>query len=226
MSYDPVKAHEYYEQYRKKGLKKGRKKGKKKTSQKRTSVKKVSLIGLSSAGLNEAGIMEAAFIKERITNEMNVALAKTVDPIQKEQIRRIYQNQALTELTQLKSDAKYAKATKSSSSKSSSSKSSSSKSSSADKAKTREAEAKAREAEARAAEAETRAKNAEQKAKMIKQATDQADSLVKLISAKIGSMTPEQLAETKYSVQNVLTEIQAIYDNLATTRKRIEETFA
>ena len=52
MAYDPVKAHEYYMKYRKKGLKKGRKKGKK--------AAQTSLLGVSVSGLNSDGAIEAA----------------------------------------------------------------------------------------------------------------------------------------------------------------------
>lgn len=51
--YDPVKAHEYYEKYRKKGL-----------SKKRTS----------TAGLSEEGKAAAAEVKDRLTEELNAAL--------------------------------------------------------------------------------------------------------------------------------------------------------
>lgn len=127
MAYDKQKAHEYYENYTKKGKKKGRKKGKsKKTTQKTTK-----LVGLSLSGLNDSGKMEAAMIKERLTSEMNAALKGASTPEEKERIRKEYQNKALHEVSNLKSNSQYAKqksSAKTGSSKSSSKSSSGSKS--------------------------------------------------------------------------------------------------
>ena len=122
MAYDAAKAHEYYENYVKKGKKKGRKKGK---SKKKSSTRSraTSLVGLSTAGLNDAGKMEAALVKEKIQNEMNEALKKAATPAEKEKVRKEYQNKALKEITALKNNADFAKA-KAASKKSTSSKSS------------------------------------------------------------------------------------------------------
>lgn len=111
MAYDPVKAHEYYEKYRKKGLKKGRKKGtaKKKGSSKKKA-KQTNLVGLSTAGLNDNGRMQAAMVKENIKKEMNEALSKETDPAKRESIRQEYQNKALSEISNLKNNPQYAKA--------------------------------------------------------------------------------------------------------------------
>lgn len=139
MAYDPVKAHEYYIKYRKKGLKKGRKKG----SKKKGSTK--SLVGVSTSGLNADGKIEASLIKEKLKAEMNEKLKSAKTDAEKDEIRREYSKKANEEIQKLKSDAKYAKpkaqkATKQkaskSSSKSKSKSSGKSKSSSAPAAKT------------------------------------------------------------------------------------------
>lgn len=124
MAYNKQKAHEYYENYTKKGKLKGRKKGTKKKSKKNTN-----LIGLSTAGLNEEGKMEFALMKEKLTNEMNTALKGAKSDSEKESIRREYQKKALSEVQRLKSSPQYQTAKKSSGSKSGGSKSSGSKSS-------------------------------------------------------------------------------------------------
>lgn len=127
MAYDKVKAHEYYEKYRKKDLKKGRKKGKKKTvaAKKRKSTE--SLVGLSSAGLNDAGKMQAALVKQDLKKKMNEALEKAGSEEEKAKVRQSYHALALQEFQKLKADAKYAqpkktKATKAKTTKASSSK--------------------------------------------------------------------------------------------------------
>lgn len=133
MAYDPVKAHEYYEKYVKKGLKKGRNKKstedtKKKSTKKKGSTKKAaksSLIGFSTSGLNDQGKIEATLLKEKITNEMNAALAKETTAEGKEKIRREYSQKGIEAVNKLKSDSKYAAATKTSTKSSGSTKSSS-----------------------------------------------------------------------------------------------------
>lgn len=116
MAYDPVKAHEYYEKYRKKGLKKGRKRGKgrKKTTGGRRKkaaaqkkIKKESLIGLSNSGLNEAGKMQWAMQKKELQEKMNAELQAASSDEQKAEIRERYQNQALESLMKIKTDNKY-----------------------------------------------------------------------------------------------------------------------
>ena len=106
MAYDPVKAHEYYMQYRKQGKKKGRKKGKGKT----TSAKKTSLIGLSTAGLNDNGKMQWALKKKTLQDELNEKLAKTTDPNERKELVEDYQSKALNELRKIKSDPNMATA--------------------------------------------------------------------------------------------------------------------
>ena len=113
MAYDPIKAHEYYMKYRKKGLLKGRKKGKAKTS-KKTSTKKQSLLGLSTAGLNDTGKMQWAMAKDNLTKQMNTALAKATTDEEKQKIRSDYQNKALAELQKIKADPSMAQAKKAS----------------------------------------------------------------------------------------------------------------
>lgn len=125
MAYDPVKAHEYYINYRKKGLKKGRKKGKGKAAK----TPKSSLVGLGTAGLNDAGKMQWAMLKKELNEQMNAELDGVTDIQQRKDIISRYQNQALAALQKIKADPGYAtpkKAKASGSSKSSSHKSSSS----------------------------------------------------------------------------------------------------
>ena len=124
MAYDAAKAHEYYENYTKKGKKKGRKKGKKKTSAKVTRI-----IGLTTAGLNDAGKMEVALVKEKLQSEMNEALKGAKTQAEKDAIRKDYQNKALQEIRNIRSKSEFAKEkTSSAKSSSGSSKGSSSKS--------------------------------------------------------------------------------------------------
>lgn len=115
MAYDPVKAHEYYVNYRKKGLKKGRKKG---TGKGRTT----GLLGVSAAGLNSDGAVEAAVIKDKLKKEMNEKLKGAKTEEEKIAIRKEYAKKANEEIAKLRSDPKFAraKATKASSSKGSS----------------------------------------------------------------------------------------------------------
>lgn len=111
MAYDKQKAHEYYKQYRKKGLKKGRTKGtgKKKTGAK---VKKTNLLGQTTSGLNDSGRIQAALVKEKMTAEMNAALAKATTQEEKDAIRVEYSQKAQEQIASLKNDPKYAQAKK------------------------------------------------------------------------------------------------------------------
>lgn len=116
MAYDKQAAHEYYENYTKKGKKKGRAKGK---GKKKSSTTRI--VGLTQAGLNDAGKMEFALMKEKLQSEMNSALKSAKTEAEENAIRMEYQNRALQEISKIKSNPNYAKP---SSSKSSSSKSS------------------------------------------------------------------------------------------------------
>lgn len=111
MAYDKQKAHGYYMQYRKKGLKKGRTKGtgKKKTGAK---VKKTNLLGQTTSGLNDSGRIQAALVKEKMTAEMNAALAKATTQEEKDAIRVEYSQKAQEQIASLKNDPKYAQAKK------------------------------------------------------------------------------------------------------------------
>lgn len=111
MAYDKQKAHEYYMQYRKKGLKKGRTKGtgKKKTGAK---VKKTNLLGQTTSRLNDSGRIQAALVKEKMTAEMNAALAKATTQEEKDAIRVEYSQKAQEQIASLKNDPKYAQAKK------------------------------------------------------------------------------------------------------------------
>ena len=127
MAYDKQKAHEYYENYTKKGKLKGRKKGKGKSKSEKTT----KLVGLSTAGLNDEGKMEFALMKDKLQTEMNAAMKKASTQSEKDAIRLQYQQRALQEISKLKSDPKLQKqkAAKSSTAKSSDKSSGSSKSS-------------------------------------------------------------------------------------------------
>lgn len=116
MAYDKQAAHEYYENYTKKGKKKGRAKGK---GKKKSSTTRI--VGLTQAGLNDAGKMEFALMKEKLQSEMNSALKNAKTEAEKNAIRMEYQNRALQEISKIKSNPNYAKP---SSSKTSGSKSS------------------------------------------------------------------------------------------------------
>lgn len=133
MAYDPVKAHEYYINYRKKGLKKGRKKGKGKAAK----TPKSSLVGLGTAGLNDAGKMQWAMLKKELNEQMNAELDGVTDIQQRKDIISKYQNQALAALQKIKADPSYAtpKKTRASSGGSSSKKSSGGSSSSSSSSK-------------------------------------------------------------------------------------------
>ena len=103
MAYDPVKAHEYYVNYRKKGLKKGRKKAAAKPTYKKT------FLGVSISGLNDEGRIKAALIKENIQNAMKEALEKAKDDDERQEIRLEYSRKAQQAISALKADSKYAK---------------------------------------------------------------------------------------------------------------------
>lgn len=120
MAYDKQAAHEYYENYTKKGKKKGRKTG----SSKKSSSKTTKLIGLSTAGLNDQGKMEFALMKEKLQTEMNTALKGAKTEAEKQAVRLEYQNRALQEITNIKNNPQYAKPKSTKSSKTSGSKSS------------------------------------------------------------------------------------------------------
>lgn len=111
MAYDAQKAHEYYINYRKKGLKKGRKKG--------TGASKATatLLGTSISGLNDEGRIQASLIKEKLKKVMNEALKKAKTDEEREKIRLEYSRKAVQQIAALKADSRYArpKATKSSS---------------------------------------------------------------------------------------------------------------
>ena len=115
MGYTKEQAHEYYMEYVKKGKKKGREKGK---SKKKSGSKKkgttTKLLALSSSGLNENGKIEFAFMKEKLTSEMNSALSKAKTAEEKENIRREYQKKALKAVDELKANKEYASEKKSS----------------------------------------------------------------------------------------------------------------
>lgn len=121
MAYDKAKAHQYYMEYRKKGLLKGRKKGKAKTSKKGSSKKaKTESIVKASSGLTVEGTIEANNIKASMKKEMNEALKGAKTDEEKKAIIADYSKKQASALDALKKDPKYAsaKAQKASASKS------------------------------------------------------------------------------------------------------------
>ena len=108
MAYDKQKAHEYYMEYRKKGLLKGRKKGNgDKKKGKGSKGKKTALTGVSMSGLTDAGKIEAEIIKNNVGKEMQAALAKAKTDEEKIRIKGEYQAKAKQQIEALKSDPKY-----------------------------------------------------------------------------------------------------------------------
>ena len=213
MAYDPVKAHEYYEKYKKKGLKKGRKKGKKKAAK----GKQTNLVGLSNSGLNDTGKMQWAMAKEKLKTEMNAALAKAKTPEEKDKIRAEYQNKALEQLKQMKSNssltqAKKQKAAKSSSkgssSKGSSSKgnSSGSRASGSGSAKTSSSSAVKTTTQTAQTATPTAATNA-----TVTQTLQKIQDTISQIQEKLENLPEEKKAEIKQTIQ---VQIDAIKERL------------
>lgn len=230
MAYDPVKAHEYYMKYKKKGLKKGRKKGKGKTA----STRQTSLVGLSTGGLNDAGKMNWAMTKKDLQAEMNAELAKATTDEQKAEIRADYQGRALQELQKMKKDPAFAQAKKAKAGKAGSSKAGSSKSgskSSGSNGKTKK-EKKAKTIKPKTsskkivlssvpktstggskASSTSKAKTEEQKAQ--RQALfDQANSLIQEVSAKFKDMTPQEKTKAKKTLKDAVSKLRAIANKI------------
>lgn len=184
MAYNKQKAHEYYENYTKKGKLKGRKKGTKKKSKKNTN-----LIGLSTAGLNEEGKMEFALMKEKLTNEMNTALRGAKSDSEKESIRREYQKKALSEVQRLKSSPQYQTAKKSSGSKSGGSKSSGSKSSGSSGSKSSSSKS-----------------SSSSSTKKLNEISKQLDTIAKSLS----TMTNEQKAAARTVLTDVINQLSKV----------------
>ena len=202
MAYDKQKAHEYYEKYRKKGLTKGRKKGKGKA--KSTKTQKKSLVGLTTGGLNEQGKMQWALAKEKLTGEMNAALAKAKTPEEKDKIRAEYQNKAMEELKKMKSDASLAQAKKA---KTSSAKSTSAKSSGSAKTGGSSGGSSKTSSSKNTAAADTTA--AVQTLKKIQDTIDQ-------IQAKLQNLPEEKKAEVKQTIQVQIDSIRERLKNKVT----------
>lgn len=200
MAYDPVKAHEYYINYRKKGLKKGRKKGKGK-------VKTVSLLGTSTANLNDEGRIQAALIKEKLKKEMNEALKKATTDEEKEKIRVEYSRKAAKQLAALRSDPKYAKPktakkttgnSKSSSSKSSSGSSGAKSSASGQKTEATTSTKKAPEVITPAALNE-----------VTPETVNKIGEFAERLKSMAKNLTPEQKASVQKTVQLLIDKLKA-----------------
>ena len=204
MAYDPVKAHEYYINYRKKGLKKGRKKGKGK-------VKTVSLLGTSTANLNDEGKIQAALIKEKLKKEMNEALKKATTDEEKEKIRVEYSRKAAKQLAALRSDPKYAKP-KAAKKTTGNSKSSSSKSS-------KKSSSGSSEAKSSASEQKTEAITSTKKAPEVitpaalNEVTPETVTKIGEFAEKLKSMakhlTPEQKASVQKTIESLIDKLKA-----------------
>lgn len=191
MAYDPVKAHEYYEKYKKKGLKKGRKKGSGKKSTGKKKAKSVSLLGVSAAGLNDEGRMQAALVREQYKSQMNAALAGAKTEEERQQVRLEYSRKAQQAINDLKGSAEYAKpkASKSGSS-----------------GKSEEQKAAETEEKARAKEEKAKAKAAEAaKKKQIKTLNSQVTELKKILKMK--DLTPESRAEFTQTLDKILKKL-------------------
>lgn len=180
MAYDPVKAHEYYEKYKKKGLKKGRKKGTKKAKK----GKQTNLVGLSTGGLNDEGKMQWAMAKEKLKSEMNAALAKAKTPEEKDKIRAEYQNKAMAQLKSMKGNASYAQAKKASAKASTSKGSAKSSSGSSGSSKSSGSSSKSSESSSSTTQMINRIK----------------DSISQLQN-RLNSLSPEQKEQVKETIQ-------------------------
>lgn len=223
MAYDPVKAHEYYEKYRKKGLKKGRRKGRKRTTS--SKIKKQSLLGLSTFGLNDAGKMNWAMAKKDLQDQMNAEIAKATTDEQKAEIRADYQGKALKALQDMKKDPSFAQAKSSKSgsksggkssnknsgkSKSKNSGSAANKSSKSKKTKTATAKKAASTKAISYGSASTAARTVsnEEFAK-IKEMAEQIEQQ----KAQIAAMSAEQKARLKTSIQTMIVKLKKVKKN-------------
>lgn len=197
MAYDPVKAHEYYIKYRKKGLKKGRKKGSSKTKTGSTT-----FLGVSSQGFNDEGRIQAALIKEKLKKEMIEALKKATTDEEKEKIRVEYSRKAAQQLAALRSDPKYAKpkAAKKTTGNSRSSSGSSRAKSSASGQKTKEITSTKK-----APEVITPAALNEVTPETVTKIGEFADRLKSMAK----NLTPEQKASVQKTVQSLIDKLKA-----------------
>ena len=190
MAYDPVKAHEYYVNYRKKGLKKGRKKGSSKTKTGSTA-----FLGVSSQGFNDEGRMQAALIKENIKKEMKAALASAKTDEERQKIRLEYSKKAQQEINKLKSNAQYIKPKTAKASSSKSSKSSGSKASTSQQAKTSATKSKPT-----------------MSAQMKKAITDMQSKINDILSSdKIANLSDQEKADLRTQLSGMLAKIKKMY---------------
>lgn len=102
--YDPVKAHEYYINYTKKGILKGRGKGGIKDDEAQRKRK-------STASLTDEGKDIATIVKAQINEEYKAALKKipTKNKAARAALKAEYQERYLQELDKIKADGKYNK---------------------------------------------------------------------------------------------------------------------
>ena len=210
MAYDKQKAHEYYVNYRKKGLKKGRKKGK---GKKKGSTS--SILGTSVAGLNAEGRIEASLIKEKFKKEMNEKLKGAKTDAEREQIRRDYSLKAIAEIEKLKSNTKFAKpkaakaaktpkAAKTTSSRGSSGSRSSSKSSGS------------------SGSSKSSSGTADKTSATIEKSINTLSNLLSNVTEKVAKMTEEQKTETKTLLQDIVVELQRKSDSPTTIKLKEE----
>lgn len=195
MAYDKQKAHEYYMQYRKKGLKKGRTKGtgKKKTGAK---VKKTNLLGQTTSGLNDSGRIQAALVKEKMTAEMNAALAKATTQEEKDAIRVEYSQKAQEQIASLKNDPKYAQAKKESAK---GSKGSTGKKSSGGSSSSKSGES-----------SEKRATEKKKKAKKRKAQIAKIRAQVEGLQSRISELSDSQKDSMRSSLDSLLSQLRAL----------------
>ena len=197
MAYDAKKAHEYYINYRKKGLLKGRGTGKNNKSKGKGTgkgkAKKTSLTGVSTSGLTDEGKLQAELIKNSVGKEMSAALANAKTDEDKIRIKHEYQLKAKQQIEALKSDPKYGapKAGKSGGGSSKSGASGGKSSGSGGKAS---------------------GGNSTQSSKAAKQALnkniERLNSLISGLSDKMGRMSPKMREQTKKLITDIMTEIK------------------
>lgn len=197
MAYNKQQAHEYYINYVKKGKKKGRQKAKTtKKSKKKSATTK--LLALSSSGLNENGKIELAFMKEKLTNEMNSALSKAKTAEEKENIRREYQKKAVQAVNDLKANKDYAAEKKTSTKGSSSKSGGSSKSGSSKSSSSKSSSGKSSGASKSSSSSNTSSNTT----------VKQVSAALEKIQSQLSSYSPEKKAELRGVVNSLLSALR------------------
>lgn len=222
MAYDAKKAHDYYVQYRKKGLLKGRKlgtkaegadtsakktkkkgsakKGKKKGAAKKT--KQENLVGLSSSGLNDAGKMEAAMAKESLKKEMNEALGKAKTDAEKAQIKKDFQAKALKKIQDIKANSQFATPKKESKAKTSS------KTPKKTKDSPKKSKKSSKKTKASVAQSSTSSASSTVTASPTQEITNAMNERLDVLEQRLDSLTTEQKEQVKTELTDVLAQLK------------------